>query len=255
MLPSSFRPDGTYDLVRLGKDHDGGYLVEAHSLRAAAQLLTFGLGDDWSFEKDFLRRNPVPLASYDHTLTEGYLLRKSLKYFLKMLIARKSLFSVLKSLWKLIDYKRFFRGDAVHHRLKVGFDGGSSRSLRGILEAGRPDSPIFLKADIEDGEYRILDDLLEHADRFCGFVVEFHDVDLHRERIDAFIQKFPLTLVHVHGNNCGGVCANGDPLAIEMVFAASPQKISQEPQIPHPLDQPNNKGQKELDLKFQPTQI
>ena len=64
MLPSSFRPDGTYDLVRLGKDHDGGYLVEAQSLRQTARLLAFGLSDDWSFEKDFLRRRPVPLASF-----------------------------------------------------------------------------------------------------------------------------------------------------------------------------------------------
>ena len=59
--------------MRLGKDHDGGYLVEAQSLRQTARLLAFGLSDDWSFEKDFLRRRPVPLASYDPTLTEAHL--------------------------------------------------------------------------------------------------------------------------------------------------------------------------------------
>ena len=41
MLPSSFRPDGTYDFVRLGKDHDGGYLVEAQSLHQTARPLAF----------------------------------------------------------------------------------------------------------------------------------------------------------------------------------------------------------------------
>ena len=154
MLLSSFRPDGTYDLVRLGKDHDGGYLVEAQSLRQTARLLAFGLSDDWSFEKDFLRRRPVPLASYDPTLTEAHLLRKNLKHFLRMLILRKSVFSVLKSFGKLPGYWKFFRGGAVHHRLKVGYDGASARSLRRILEGlgGGPQAPIFLKADIEGWE-------------------------------------------------------------------------------------------------------
>ena len=53
---------------------------------AAAPLLTFGLSDDWSFEKDFLRRRPVPLASYDPTLTEAHLLCKSLKYLVNTFV-------------------------------------------------------------------------------------------------------------------------------------------------------------------------
>ena len=35
---------------------DGGYLVGAQSIPQTTQLLTIGLSDDWSFEKDFLRR-------------------------------------------------------------------------------------------------------------------------------------------------------------------------------------------------------
>ena len=191
MLPSSFRPDGTYDLVRLGKDHDGGYLVEAQSLRQTARLLAFGLSDDWSFEKDFLRRHGVPCHAYDPTLTERWLIRRIARNFLKMLIARKSLKSLARSIWKLIDYKRFFTRQAVHHRLKVGYDGASSRSLRRILEGlgGGPQAPIFLKADIEGWEYRMLDDLERHAGRFCGLAIEFHDVDLHRERIEGFTKR------------------------------------------------------------------
>jgi len=37
--------------------------------------------------------------------------------------------------------------------------------------------------DIEGGEYRILDNLIKHQDKICGIVIEFHDIDLHLEKI------------------------------------------------------------------------
>ena len=42
-----------YDLIRLGRNNDGGYLVEKNSLKVSKALISFGLSFDWSFEKDF----------------------------------------------------------------------------------------------------------------------------------------------------------------------------------------------------------
>ena len=54
MLPKIFKPKYEYDLLRLGKNNDGGYLVEKESLNLAKSLISFGLSYDWSFEKHFL---------------------------------------------------------------------------------------------------------------------------------------------------------------------------------------------------------
>ena len=46
---------------------------------------------------------------------------------------------------------------------------------------------IFLKIDIEGSEYRILDDLIRYQDLIKGLVIEFHNIDLHMEKILNFI--------------------------------------------------------------------
>lgn len=65
-------------LIRLGHDMDGGYLVpcdvdtpaspQIHpSLRVP--LVSFGVGGDISFEMDWVRRTGMPVVCYDHTAT------------------------------------------------------------------------------------------------------------------------------------------------------------------------------------------
>ena len=51
MLPKNFRPKGLYDLIRLGSDHDGGYLVDPNSVQESKALLALGIGKNWSFEE------------------------------------------------------------------------------------------------------------------------------------------------------------------------------------------------------------
>ncbi len=53
MLPKEFKPDGLYELVRLGKNNDGGYLVCKNSIEVSDYLISFGISDDFSFEVDF----------------------------------------------------------------------------------------------------------------------------------------------------------------------------------------------------------
>ena len=46
MFPKEFKPIYQYDLVRLGQDNDGGYLVEKNSLLNSKGLISFGLNLD-----------------------------------------------------------------------------------------------------------------------------------------------------------------------------------------------------------------
>ena len=58
----------TDDLVRLGKNNDGGYLVLKSSITRYSKLLSFGIGGDISFEKDFQKFNNSEIFCFDPTI-------------------------------------------------------------------------------------------------------------------------------------------------------------------------------------------
>ena len=33
MLPKEFKPDGSFNIIRIGKNNDGGYLVDKESIK------------------------------------------------------------------------------------------------------------------------------------------------------------------------------------------------------------------------------
>ena len=247
MFPRCFRPDGTYDLTRLGRDHDGGYLVDPASVAQARSLLSCGISTDWSFERDFCQKNNAPVHAYDGTINARRIMQRILRYFFQLRPQR-----MLSAIWVSIDYFRFFRASRTHHRLNIGYDSEDNRALRSIFQEEGMSTPVFIKMDIEGSEYRTLDDLVEHASGISGLVIEFHDVDLHREKIACFIEEFPLTLIHIHSNNCSFmVDAQGDPLTVELTFSACPTRLSDAPRIPHPLDQLNSPKQSAIPLRFE----
>lgn len=53
---------------------------------------------------------------------------------------------------------------------------------------------IFLKVDIEGSEYRLLREIEAYSPNIAGLVIEFHDFDLHRSRVENFIDAIPLRL-------------------------------------------------------------
>lgn len=70
-LPRVFQPFYCADLVRLGKDNDGGYLVNRLDVVRTQRLLSFGIGTDWSFEQDFVAINDCAVDSYDASVAGG----------------------------------------------------------------------------------------------------------------------------------------------------------------------------------------
>ena len=72
MLDKIFKPKHLYELIRVGKNGDGGYLIEKKSLEDSKSLISFGISTDWSFEKDFYDLNPISIHAYDHTITKRF---------------------------------------------------------------------------------------------------------------------------------------------------------------------------------------
>lgn len=254
MLPKNFRPGSAYALERLGAKHDGGYLVDANSVRDASMILSFGISDDWSFETDFLKRNDVKLVAFDPTISS----RKFGKRLFNSVARMAAIFwrphVAIRNLvidWNVFfGYSLFFRGNRQHVDSFIGYSGARSMTFAEVWAAYADQTPVFVKCDIEGWEYRILDDIVAHADRITGLVVEFHDVDLHRDRIERFVRDCPLTLIHTHANNFSGLDNRGDPVVIEMTFAKAPQRIGDVIALPHTKDTPNNPQTPEIALSF-----
>ena len=252
VLPAFFRPWSSASLIRLGQDYDGGYLIDERDVAASTALLSFGLNDDWSFERDFLRLRPVPLQAYDATLTPRYLVKR-----LWRSLKRLKPHEITGSLHSLVDFPQFFSGDRRHFRSYVGLDGvpghvSFASVMRTLDESLQGQSGIFVKIDIEGSEYRILDDLLEHAARFSALAIEFHDVDIHLATLERFISRFPLKLVHVHANNHALINGSRTPLVIECTFSASqPTGEPGTATLPHPLDMPNKRNRAEIAIRFE----
>ena len=70
-LPKIFQPFHCEDLIRLGKNNDGGYLVNKQDIFNSKNLLSLGIGEDWSFEKDFISLNDCKLNAYDSSLNKS----------------------------------------------------------------------------------------------------------------------------------------------------------------------------------------
>jgi hypothetical protein len=248
-LPIFLQPKKIATLRRIGRDYDGGYLIDSRNVSASQALISLGVNDDWSFEEQFHALNPVPIIAYD-----GSVSRKLFRH--KLLSALKSPHKpkVIRHRAKVLrSYDRFFVGDRRHIEQYVGADDAPGfTSLNTILAGVRAQgiSKIFLKIDIEGWEYRLLDDVLANADLVEGLAIEFHDVDLHLDRLERFVSSLPLHLVHTHANNYGQLDARGVPIAIECTFSRQPVEAQPAAALPHPLDMSCRPGAEDYALRF-----
>jgi hypothetical protein len=244
LLPEIFKPQGHAPLIRLGRRNDGGYLVDARSVVEADFLLSFGINDDWTFERGFLRRKRVPVVAFDASVSRRWLAKR--------IFTKPDEF--FPRIWRFLDYFPFFGRQAQHVRLYIGSE--QSELHIPLSEAVRRHVPerlgnIFFKVDIEGSEYQVLEELIELAPRMTGLAIEFHDVDKHITDIEAFIRRFPLSLCHVHINNYCMPMTGKVPDVIELSFTKFQLDRSQLLTFPHPLDMPNGHHIPDVSVAFE----
>lgn len=247
VLPTVLQPFQSNNLIRLGQDNDGGYIVENEDIEKSDSLIALGISDDWSFEEDFYTQKPCPILAYDGSISSNRFLKSGLKT-LRFPSRFQAALGLLRT-WK--RYNSFFVGNKNHYEAFVGQPSPQSVSIGDIfktansMNVNRP----FMKIDIEASEYRILDQLIEMAQHTTGLAIEFHDCDLHIERILKFTQEYPLKLVHTHCNNFSPVSEAGIPLSLELTFSAS-CKSDEKAQTPHALDMPNKATKADYAIEY-----
>jgi len=249
-FPNDLKPKGRFDLIRIGNDNDGGYLVDKNSVLKSKSLLAMGISTDWSFEKAFFDLRKVPIHCYDHTLTHGFFIMFIIKSFLRIFLGRLQGFIIDLSI--LFDYQLFFRDPIVHFKDKIGCKQEHAVNISEALSRlpKGENEYVFIKMDIERSEYRVLDELIDNCHILTGLVIEFHDADLHIKIISEFVNAFPMELIHSHANNNWSVGVENNTQLLELTFSNHATKLSDESEIPNKLDQINNQELPGVNLEF-----
>lgn len=220
--------NGSLELIRHGKDNDGGYIVATKSFTEAEALLGYGIADDNSFEDDFSLKYNKPSFGFDCGVSESK--GKSEKFtFVRECIASDQFI-----------YQNYNSNQNVNSF--------SNQINKLKLE----NKKLFVKMDIEGAEYEAFTDIFKYSKNITGIALEIHlsdgvsrqkAVDLLKKLSDDFI------LIHVHGNNCckpsfttiNSLGAIPDVLELSFInkFLTTNATLSENQSHPLKIDQPN----------------
>ena len=240
-LGKIFKPVANYELIRLGRSNDGGYLVGKNSINNSEHLISMGLDLDWSFEEDFKKKkDKINIICFDNNLDKKFILKKIIIQII-LIIFNQNLKYLISLIKNYINFNIFLK--KVKYQKKEITYGDISKIQNNI-------NNIFFKIDIEGSEYRILDELIKIRNKITGIVIEFHDIDLHRAKIENFINNIGLKLVHVHPNNFGGLDKFGNPYLLELTFDKEPIVLNVANTLPHKYDMKNNPDADDINLTF-----
>ena len=228
------------DLVRVGRNADGGYLVPEDVLNDVTGCLSLGLGAEWSFEKRLLeiaegRVLPERIVFFDASISTFGLL-KLIAY-----VARRTIYEIRirrpmsERKFKLEDLKQFLialvtylptfkfgKNRLRHIRRFVTHDskGKNEISFEQALSHCEDLRQTIVKIDIEGGEW----DLLREASDVARLaeapvlILEFHDTRRPEFlKVVSMIKEF-FWIAHIHGNTAVRANEFGMPLILEMTF-------------------------------------
>ena len=163
---------------RLGANGDGGYVITDTS--PYDLFMSCGVGNDVTFEKEFLKKYPVQTSyAFDGTVA---------------------------GLPEPVEGLQFVKKNISHD---------NSVDKTDLIEYLEPFKEIFLKMDIEAYEYRWLQILPQHVlAKIKQIVIEFHfpftdtsfGMSLAQEKMQILFNLSKThTLIHLHANNCCGI--------------------------------------------------
>ena len=254
------------ELIRLGKDNDGGYVIPKIIFKKSDGLLSFGINKDWSFENDFYKKNRIIIHCYDHTVKLFSLIKYSIKciflsLFYLMILDRKRLNRSFNGINIIQKYNSFFSNNIVHFKKRIWINNKNenikvSDAIDKIISSGVKN--IFIKMDIEGDEYETLNYISSYKKNIIGLAVEFHQINKRSEEFNAVIDnlKSSFYIAHVHGNNYSKV-DNISKLPSSLEISFINKEIVNKPILKSKktfpiigLDQPNKHSKADIELNF-----
>ncbi|PHX93363.1 MAG: hypothetical protein CK542_04230 [Acidimicrobium sp.] len=228
------------DLVRVGRNADGGYLFPKNVLNDVSGCLSFGLGAEWSFETYLLEMSdgkvsPERVVFFDASISILGLLKSIIymgrrtAYELRIRCPKSErkfrLEDLKRSLIALIMYLptfRFGKNRLRHIRRFVTHDAKNKNEISFERALSHREDPrqTIVKIDIEGGEWDLLcevSDVAQLADAPV-LIVEFHDTRRPEfMKVVSMIKEY-FWIAHLHGNTSDRATEVGMPLYLEMTF-------------------------------------
>ena len=245
------------EMVRVGDKEDGGYVIPAHFKNSRLNLISVGLGDNWSFETKGKGIFFDKFISVDHTVSLSSILIRLLKRIASMKISISTTFYFLKLLKNYLN--TFFLKRNTHVRKKLV--SASTKLVKNEITLGECISMTdgkknALKIDIEGDEYKIIEDVCRYSEKIELLIMEFHETARREQEFSNSISRLKefFDLVHTHGNNFDVVASNGIPNVVELTFVnrnvlrGEYEKIEKLP-LPK-IDFPCNPGKADINLNF-----
>ena len=220
------KPKFCPNLIRLGKNFDGGYIVSEELIKKSDGLVSFGYGHDPSFELDYVRRTQNQVHIYDYTCNAIILIQRLLKYFRRFLTFRKKINDVTYHFKILKNYFTFIKNEKITFFQKkiTGVEINKiDINIRNVFSKFNNNNNLILKCDIEGSEYEIIEDIILHEKKICMMIFEFHWID---KKKDLFLEKIKkiqeyFSIIHIHGNNHFNFLEDKSniPIILEVTFA------------------------------------
>ena len=206
-------------LIRLGRDGDGGYVVNFGALDQCDICYSYGINGLITFEEYWENMSNKPSKLYDMTCDAPSNLLPGMTYF------------------------------------KEGLSGAKTNNCDNFLNHYMNEGQVLLKMDVESCEYDwILNtDMAVLSKIVPTMVIEFHWID--RFPFEDCINKVKehYNIIHLHGNNYGRYI-NGIPSVPEITFLRKDSaNFIKETHRTYPLpilDTPNNNQASDLTIDF-----
>jgi hypothetical protein len=172
------KPIKTPNLIRLGEKLDGGYVVDFEIIKKCNNLITLGLGPNWSFELDYLRKNKKnKVHIYDHTLSSYPYIKAIGKYYRRLITFRTTFEGFATRVKNFYNYKKFLYSKNVNYfkeNIAYPIKNKIDSDIEKVFSRINIGEDVILKSDIEGSEYEIIDQILKFSNRINMLIFEFH---------------------------------------------------------------------------------
>ena len=255
------KPIKTSNLIRLGRHHDGGYVIDFEIIKNCNTLITFGLGPDWSFELDYIKKNKeIKIYMYDHTVSSYPYIKDIWKYFRRLITFRATFESVATRVKYLHNYQKFLNCKNVtffKEKITYPIRNKMDADVEKVFSRIDNNEDVTLKCDIEGDEYKIINQILKYSNRIKMLIFEFHWLNDNEEIFLDSVKRLQryFEIIHIHGNNHLSKLDTGLPIALEITLLNkkyAPKKVEYVDKFPiKDLDYPNNPTKQDLFFSFQ----
>ncbi|WP_169508991.1 FkbM family methyltransferase [Amorphus coralli] len=205
--------------VRIGADHDGGYILADRLADSGGEALSLGVADEVSWDVEMAEAGYL-IHQYDHTVDGPPSEHVSIRF------AKTKIVAVPES--------------------------GGATIAEALAAVSVDATDLILKMDIEGDEWQVLEGIDDVSlSRFSQIVCEFHEFrqigdDAWFQTARAALEKLSRSfdVVHVHANNYGALTALGNvpfPDLLEVTFVNRDRFETEEgtEYFPTSLDRPN----------------